>query len=239
MLKPMTNWAREHRSAAGADNAFLGWQENTSKQIIAALDAWRDARDRAVEQTFFSIYGSPTLQSAVGIDPASTQPLHRPAKDPLHQELLNMRVAELKARMSAGGVREATIRALLYVGRARGVVDERGFEIVRRIRRELHASAILPLPQFKALVREQFYMLLIDQETALAAITKMLPEDPGARRQALDTIKRVLSAAGPIEGEVQTRLARITQMFDPGEAAGGENVVPLAPGRQDAQSRAS
>ena len=138
MLKPMTDRAREHRSAAAPDNPFVAWQENVSKQIIAALDAWRDARDRAAEQTFFAIYGSPALQAAVGIDPASTQPLRRPAKDPLHEEMLRMRIAELKARIPVGGVREATIRALLYVGKGRGAVDERGFEIVRRIRRDLH-----------------------------------------------------------------------------------------------------
>ena len=119
MLKPMTDRAREHRSAAAPDNPFVAWQENMSKQIVAALDAWRDARDRAVEQTFFAVYGSRALQSAVGIDPASTQPLRRPAKDPLHRRLLHKRIAELKARMPVGGVREATIRALLYVGRAR------------------------------------------------------------------------------------------------------------------------
>jgi hypothetical protein len=242
MLKPMTNWAREHRSAASADNPFIGWQENMSKQIVAALDAWRDARDRAVDRTFFAIYGSPTLQSAVGIDPASTQPLRRPAKDPLHQELIDKQVADLKAGMPAGGVREATIRALLYVGRARGAVDERGFEIVRRIRRELHGSAVLPLPEFKALVREQFYMLLIDEDVALAAISKMLPEDSAPRRQALQAIKRVLTAGGQIEGEAQARFARVTQLFDLGDgAAGAENVVPLSPARpeSEAQSKAS
>jgi hypothetical protein len=242
MLKPMTNWAREHRSAAAADNPLLGWQENMSKQIVATLDAWRDARDRTAERTFFAIYGSPTLQSAVGIDPASTQSLRRPAKDPLHQELIDKQVAELKAHMPAGGVREATIRALLYVGRARGAVDERGFEIVRRIRRELPGSAVLPLPEFKALVREQFYMLLIDEDAALTAISKMLPEDSVTRRQALEAIKRVLTAGGPIEGEAQARLARVMQLFDLGDAAAGaENVVPLSPARteSEAQSKAS
>src|SRR5262245_47239065 len=59
MLKPMTAWAREHRSAAAPDNPYLGWQENMSKQIVTALDAWRDARDRAAERTFLAIYGSP------------------------------------------------------------------------------------------------------------------------------------------------------------------------------------
>ena len=239
MLKPMTDRAREHRSAAAPDNPFVAWQENMSKQIVAALDAWRDARDRAMEQTFFAVYGSRALQSAVGIDPASTQPLRRPAKDLLHQELLHKRIAELKASMPVGGVREATIRALLYVGRARSAVDERGFEIVRRIRHESHESAVLPLPEFKALVREQFYMLLIDEDAALAAIPRMLPDDVGARRQALDTLKRVLTAAGPIEGETQARLARIEQLFASGDEASGENVVPLAPTRPDVQSRAS
>jgi hypothetical protein len=168
--------------------------------------------------------------------------LRRPAKDPLHQELLHKQVAELKARMPAGGVREATIRALLYVGRARGAVDERGFEIVRRIRRELHGSAVLQLPEFKALVREQFYMLLIDEDAALTAISKMLPEDGTSRRQALEAIKRVLTAAGTIEGETQVRLARITRLFDPGDVpTGAENVVPLSPARTESetQSKAS
>ena len=44
-------------------------------------------------------------------------------------------------------------------------------------------------------------MLLIDEDAALAAIPTMLPDDAGARRQALDILKRVLTAAGPIEGE--------------------------------------
>src|SRR5262249_18503861 len=157
----------------------------------------------------------------------------------LHQELMEKRIAELKARMPIGGPREATIRALLYVGRARGAVDERGFEIVRRIRRE---TAVLPLPEFKALVREQFYMLLIDQDAALAACRRRLAGEAATRRQALDMVKRVLSASGPIEGETQARLARIEQLFNPGDqAAGIENVVPLSPARSDSevQSKAS
>ena len=68
------------------------------------------------------------------------------------------------------GCAKLLIRALLYVGMARGAVDERGFESVRRIRREQDQMPALPLAAFKALVREQFYMLLIDQDAALAAI---------------------------------------------------------------------
>ena len=45
-------------------------------------------------------------------------------------------VADLKARISEGGLREAALRALLYVGSARGMVDERSIEALRQIRRE-------------------------------------------------------------------------------------------------------
>ena len=55
---------------------------------------------------------------------------------------------------------------------ARLSVNERAFEMVRRIRRT-HGD--LPLSAFKALVRDQFNMLLIDQEAALAAIPALLP----------------------------------------------------------------
>jgi Protein of unknown function (DUF3141) len=239
MLKPMASWVREHRSAAPPDNPFIGWQENISQQIIAALDTLRDARDHFAEQTFFTTYGSPALQAALGIDPTSTKPLRRPSKDPWHQQLLQTQIAELKARMSVGGLRAATVRALLYVGKARGAVDERGFAIVRRLRGDPNLAPSTSLPEFKDLVREQFYLLLIDQDVALAAIPNMLPEDVEPRRLALDAIKRVLTAFGPLDGGDQERLARITGLFDLDNAASAENVVSLSPGRSEFQSKAS
>jgi len=45
-------------------------------------------------------------------------------------------------------------------------------------------------------VREQFEMLMIDTEAALAAIPTMLPGDPAKRRKAFDMICEVLSARG-------------------------------------------
>jgi hypothetical protein len=239
MLRPMTDWVREHRSPASPNNPFIVWQESMSKQVIAALDAWRDWRERFAEQAFFTIYGLPVLQAALGIDPASTLPLRRAAKDAWHQELLRTRIAELKARVSTGGLLAATVRAMVYAGKYRGAVDERGFEIVRRLRRDPNLTPSLSLAEFKALLREQFYLLLIDQEAALRAIPKMLPEDTATREQALDIVKRVLTACGPLDDEDQARLARITRLFGLTDAAGAENIVPLAPMRPEIQSKAS
>ena len=151
-----------------------------------------------------------------------------------------MRLAELKARMAVGGLNAATVRALVYVGKYRGAVDVRGFEIVRRLRREPSIAPRLSLAEFKALLREQFYLLLIDQEAALAAIRKMLPDDAASRQRMLDIIKRVLTACGPLDGEDQARLARITRLFELDDAAAGaENVVALSPTKPEIQSKAS
>jgi hypothetical protein len=129
---------------------------------------------------------------------------------------------------------------MVYVGKYRGAVDERGFEIVRRLRHDPNLAPSVSLAEFKGLVREQFYLLLIDQEAALGAIPKMLPEDAATRQQGFDIVKRILTACGPLDDEDQARLARIARLFGLGSAAtGAENIVPLAPMRPEIQSKAS
>ena len=46
-------------------------------------------------------------------------------------------------------------------------------------------TATSPLSDFKAMVREQFYMLLIDTDAALKAIPAMLPDDAEAAAEGL------------------------------------------------------
>jgi hypothetical protein len=132
-----------------------------------------------------------------------------------------------------GGLREAMIRALLYVGMSREAVDERGFEMVRRIREEHDA---LPLSEFKAMVREQFYMLLIDRDAALAAIPAMLPADPKPRQQALDIVRRVIAARGELSNEDKSRLAQVTELF---ATEAGAAPSPFRPRTRELQAKAS
>src|SRR6266478_9686250 len=122
----------------------------------------------------------------------------------------------LRRRGFLRGLREAIIRALLYVGTGRAAVDERGFEALRRIRR---AHGDIPLSAFKALVREQFYLLLIDTEAALAALPSMLPADADTRRKAYELIKQVMIACGPLSDEDNKRMQRVAGAFGLDEAA--------------------
>jgi pimeloyl-ACP methyl ester carboxylesterase len=232
----MAEQVRKNRRPVAADNPFVAMQENASRQIVAALDAWRQASETFAERCFFAVYGSPTLQAAAGIDPAGTRPLRKAGKSPLHHELLQKRIAELKARIALGGLREAIIRALLYVGTGRAAVDERGFEALRRIRR---AHDDIPLSAFKALVREQFYLLLIDTEAALAALPSMLPADADTRRKAYELVKQVMIACGPLSDEDNKRMQRVAGAFGLDEAATAvPNLTVISSARQE-QAKAS
>jgi pimeloyl-ACP methyl ester carboxylesterase len=207
----LADWVKEHREPVAKDNPFSGLQQVMSEQIVAMLDSWRDARDSWAERAFFSVYGAPALQAAAGIDRTGPTTLRKAGKSRLHDELLQARIADLKSKVAAGGLRAAVIRALLYAGMVRGAIDERGFEMVRRIRR---TQSEVPLSEFKATVREQFLILLVDPESALAALPDMMPPEPAVRKKALGLVKQVLAARGEISGEVAERLQRVARLFD-------------------------
>jgi hypothetical protein len=207
----MADQVSKDRSPVAGDNPYVALQKEASRRIVAALDAWRDANELLAEKWFLMVYGSPTVQAAAGLDRAAPRSSRKAVKNPLHQELLQTREAELKSRIPMGGLPEATIRSLLFAGMTRAAIDERGFEVVRRIRR---ANGGMPLSTFKALVREQFYMLLVDSEAALAAIPSMLPTDPDIRIKAFNLIKEVLSARGDVTAADNERLDRLAKLFD-------------------------
>ena len=109
------------------------------------------------------------------------------------------RIAELRSLVSKGGLQECTIRGLVYVGMARGFVDERGVAALRRIRLTDESSR-MTLAQFKAMAREQFFLLLLDPEVTLAAIPKLLPADAAERRKGLAASGDLQITAGRIVG---------------------------------------
>ena len=206
---------RQNRQPVQAANPFLAWQEQVSQQVVDGLEAWRMASESLAEETFRAIYGNPALQAALGIDTKSNRAPRKAAKNLLHAELVKARIAELRAQMTQGGPREALIRSLLYVGRALGA-DERGFEAIRRMRRDYPEARQTTLSEFKAMVRDQYFMLLIDEEAALAAIPGLLPKDIDDRRAALGKLRDVLEAGGTLNAEAIDRLQRVTALFDLG-----------------------
>jgi hypothetical protein len=118
---------------------------------------------------------------------------------------------------------------MVYVGMARESADERGFDAIRRLRLKGEHAKQMTLEHFKALVREQYFMLLIDRQAAVAAIPGLLPEDAETRAGLLKLLEEILTARGELTGEAAERFEEVRGLFAPtvpeGTSAPGKLVV--------------
>ena len=71
------------------------------------------------------------------------------------------------------------MRALLYILEGQHSIDARTFEVLRRT---LQAYPDISLAHFKAVVRDQWAMLVIDEKAALRTLPRLLPADYDERR---------------------------------------------------------
>ena len=121
--------------------------------------------------------------------------------------------AHLQQAIDQGGLVEAAVRALIYVRLPEGKVDERGFAALKQISAELPAAKRVGFARFKEIVKEQYLILLLDPERAIAALPKLLPDDRRQCQEALGLVRRVLATRGTLPEEGRRRLERIEAMF--------------------------
>lgn len=213
LMKPLATAAektRENRGPVAADNPFLQWEKIFSDWMTAGLDAYRDWRDGLVEQLFFVIYNQPWLQAMLGLR-AEDQDEKGPGRDPDQVEFVKRRIKELRAAIDKGGPREAAIRAMIYIRMPENAVDERGFGMLRRLRDEQGGGK--SLDEFKQELREQYFMLRLDESRAVEAIPNLLEDKKNEAVKLLNLIRKVVTAGGPLQAEGQKRLTRIEELF--------------------------
>jgi uncharacterized protein DUF3141 len=217
VVKQRAESVRRHRRPVAADNPFLALEHKASEQIERSLDRYREGRDRAIERLFKAIYEATWLQAALGLrGAAGARSAVRP-RDEAFEALVAQKVAALRARMDEGGLREAAIRIVLYAGSDELRVDVRGFRMAQRLG-EQHLGERLSGPRRRELVREQFFLLLLDEAEALAALSRMLPS-ANDRAAAVDMARQILSAKGDLNDERRARLARVEAILSTPPAA--------------------
>ncbi len=204
--------ARENRQPVSADNPLWQAQELFSSCTEAWLNAYRDWRDQTCEALFQAVYGSPILQALVGLKATDESARRRVTRDAAHVALVAKRIQELKRDIPQGGPREAAIRALLYVRGPDGAIDERGFNFLRRMRED--AGRGMSLAEFKRVVREQFFMLLVDERRAVQAIPTMLAKDPVVADRMRATVRRIVETLGLRSEEAKARLAELEELIE-------------------------
>jgi pimeloyl-ACP methyl ester carboxylesterase len=202
------------------NNFLLQCERAFSEQVVKSLDLYRDARDSFIESWFMAFYGAPPLQALVGLRADAAAVRRRAARDLSRHEVLAKSAAELDARLHSGGLREAGIRALVYVGLGQEFpsFDERGFAILREVRANTPERERTPLAEFKRLVRDQYALIRTDEDRAMSALPKLLPRDADARKTAFDLIRRIVLARGEPSSEAKRRLAQVEELFDLSES---------------------
>jgi hypothetical protein len=146
----------------------------------------------------------------------ATAPRVHPGDTPEHRAFMASEGERLRNRMTGGGLIEAGLRALYYVGGASGWVDERGFNFLRRLRLE-HGidSDAVSFGEFKRAVREQAGIMRRDSVAAMAALPELLARiDAEDLAKFADTIERLLTLGGPLDAAAQGRLREIRRMSD-------------------------
>ncbi|MGZ6079355.1 MAG: DUF3141 domain-containing protein [Myxococcaceae bacterium] len=212
-VKTLAPQVRAARKPVSAGNPLLTLEKAASSFIVSSLDAAGAARDTLTEAIFLGVYGLPVVQALVGLGP-ETGAEHRIERDLVREADAAKERAELEARYEVGGVAEAAVRALVYVVKAEGSADERGFSTFAAARKARGAEERLPLSELKQILKEQFLLLSLDEARAIATLPALLPQDLEKRREALDLVHRMVSARGTLSAEARRRLRRIDSLFD-------------------------
>ncbi len=113
--------------------------------------------------------------------------------------------------MAEGDPLEAAVRALLYIVAGQHAIDARTFEALRRT---LKAYPDITLTRFKAVVREQWAKLVLDEKAAMQALPRLLPADADSRPALFDRIRAISRASEEFEGEAKRRLDEMKDLFE-------------------------
>jgi len=211
-VKAMAQTVRENRRPAAADNPFVRAERQGSERIEQSLDAFRDIRDGMYERMFKAIYGSPWLAAAVGL--SADRVRRRGPKAPTweYEELKRLKRLMAESHMEVGTVLDGWVRIALYVAREERLFDERSYNLARRMIDELDPQTRPSLDELKGAVKRQAFLLALDEERAVAALSRLLPEGH-QRRKALEGARLVAGAGGLLTEDQESRFRRIERVL--------------------------
>ncbi|MGO9485353.1 MAG: DUF3141 domain-containing protein, partial [Rhodomicrobium sp.] len=215
---------REARQPVSASNPFWQGQGMVSAQIEAVLKAFGEARDAMVEQLFFAIFGSPTLQSLLQMSEAEIATRRTPALTHDRIAAWEKEKSELAAKLNTGTFDDAIIRAALFIIGSVGSMDSKTALTLNEARQSMTR---LSLVEFKALVRTQASILRIYRDQAVEALPNLVPSE-AKRKELLQTVRAGALAIGPILPVEEMCLSRLAEVLGLSGEASTEKALRAA-----------
>ncbi len=204
---------RAHRSPVAPDNLFLKMQESFSEAMVTSLNTWRDIRDTACEQWFEWVYSSPVTTALAGLDAHRGEPVRPfPGVSPEHKAFVREQLADLRTEIEQGGLLEAGIRALVYVGQDHLQVDERQFNLAIELAPAVRDYA----PDvFRKIIRRQAALMQLDFQAAVEAIPRLLGRAAESDIRNAAKVIALIERLGPSpSGKSHSRLLEMLQVFE-------------------------
>ncbi len=202
-LKPIAEMVRAQRKSVAPDNPWLQAEIKNSTAIRRGWDNFRDVRDAGYEKLFKAIYESPQLARMVGFTPKNRERAHHGMN-----EQMRARQKEHESWFEHGNVESGFLRLLIFVAIGNGVIDERPFNGIKRLMSEFGPDKAVTLQQLKDTVKQQTFLVRMDEQRALNGLTALLPTKAD-RQRAIKLARDLLALGGPISPEKEARLQRV------------------------------
>lgn len=182
-IKGMADSVKASRAPRDSNGQMATTERWAAAVASASWDLYRDLRDAAVEQSFFSVYGPASIgMAAAGVEAVAEQPAD--VRDaPLVKDALS--------HIAEGDRRQAMVRAALLLMKAG--TGRRRLSTMKRARQlvgEELGLQDMPAGDAQKIIRDQSYIVDFEPEMALSTLPKLL-HTSGDRRQLLDLLQRL------------------------------------------------
>ncbi len=193
-MAPVAMWAamaRANRRPVDKANPYWQMQEVYSNQIKTMLEAYTAVRDASMEVMFKTLYG-PTGLGGILPEPFATRKVEH---DPEIQARIDADNARLVAMTEEGGFVEGFARIFMLLSRADRDVEPQAFIRSREATANHPRLKDITYDELRQRTFEQFYILHLNYEPAVAALPKLLPTEQD-RRDALELAKEIVLIDG-------------------------------------------
>ncbi|KVN75329.1 3-hydroxyalkanoate synthetase [Burkholderia ubonensis] len=211
-VKLTADAVRTWRQATSPENPLVKGENQVSRAIVRGLEGYQAWRDGAVEILFRTIYESPWLASLVGLKEESVQRRTNETESWFEEEFKRLKRLELETWFENGTLLDGAMRLIIYCGRDLRVVDERPFNAMRELMRESGLDAQIRLSDLKQVTKRQTFLVLLDEERALAGLPKLLVRESD-RRRALDVAYALAATVGEIAPVERARFDRVADVL--------------------------
>jgi len=177
---------REARAPADESNPFLQLERRSATAIEKSMNLARDVRDAWMEIAFLSLYTNPWMMR-LGASHHARPPEHNLRKLP--------QVRDAIQNAEAGGYKEAIVRMLILLARARGSVRRDRLERTDRL---LHSRApfdTMTADRRARLINEQNMIVEFAGDGAVTSLPVLLRDDVDRFR----AVNLVFDIVGPME----------------------------------------